>query len=276
VNLLKRSFAPVLPEAWAEIDEEAKRVLKLNLAARKLVDFEGPHGWKFAAVNTGRLEPLKSGAKESKQAVQGVAGVVTASLREVQPLVELKAPFTIAVSELDAISRGADDPDLDAVVKAAEAIARTEDDAIFNGNAAAKIAGIIPSSPHNPINVANAAQWPGAVAKAKEALRSAGVSGPYALALGPKSYDEITAASEDGYPIRKRIEQIIDGPLVWAPAISGAVLLSTRGGDYEITVGHDFGIGYTYHHRDSVELYISESFTFRILEEAAAIALKRG
>jgi uncharacterized linocin/CFP29 family protein len=268
VNLLKRSFAPVLPEAWALIDEEAKRVLKLNLAARKLVDFEGPHGWKFAAVNTGRVLPLASG-KSAKQ------GAVSAALREVQPLVELKAPFTLPVSELDAISRGADDPDFDAVVKAAEAIARAEDDAIFNGNAAAKIAGIIPSSSHSPINVASAAQWPAAVAKAKEALRQAGISGPYALALGPKSYDEITAASEDGYPIRKRIEQIIDGPLVWAPAISGAVLLTTRGGDYEITVGHDFGIGYTYDVHDAVELYISESFTFRILEEAAAIALKR-
>ncbi len=269
MNLLKRQFAPVLPEAWALIDQEAKRVLKLNLAARKLVDFEGPHGWKFAAVNTGRVLPLASG-KSAKQ----VAGV-TAALREVQPLVELKSPFTLPVSELDAISRGADDPDLDAVVKAAEAIARAEDDAIFNGNAAAKIAGIIPSSTHSAINVANAAQWPAAVAKAKEALRQAGINGPYALALGPKSYDEITAASEDGYPIRKRIEQIIDGPLVWAPAISGAVLLTTRGGDYEITVGHDFGIGYTYDVRDAVELYISESFTFRILEEAAAIALKR-
>lgn len=273
MNLLKRQFAPVLPEAWALIDEEAKRVLKLNLAARKLVDFEGPHGWKFAAVNTGRVLPLTS--SKTKQAVNGVAGVVTASLREVQPLVELKAPFILPVTELDAISRGADDPDLDAVVKAAEAIARAEDDAIFNGNAAAKIAGIIPSSPHSPINVANAAQWPTAVAKAKETLRQAGINGPYALALGPKSYDEVTAASEDGYPIRKRIEQIIDGPLVWAPAISGAVLLTTRGGDYEITVGHDFGIGYTYDVRDAVELYISESFTFRILEEGAAIALKR-
>ncbi len=275
MNLLKRQFAPVLPEAWAEIDKEAGRVLKLNLAARKLVDFEGPHGWKFAAVNTGRLEPLP-GPKAQKQAVQGVAGVVTAALREVQPLVELKAAFTIPTAELDAITRGADDPDLDAVVKAAEAIARAEDDAIFNGNAAAKIAGIIPSSPHAPINVSDQSKWPWAVAKAKEALRSAGVNGPYALALGPKSYDEVTAASEDGYPIRKRIEQIIEGSLVWAPAISGAVLISVRGGDYKLTVGHDLGIGYTYHHRDSVELYISESFTFRIHEEAAAIPLKRG
>lgn len=276
MNLLKRQFAPILPEAWADIDEEAKRVLKLNLAARKLVDFEGPHGWKFSAVNTGRLVPLAGSAKAAKAATTGVAGIVTAALREVQALVELKAPFTMPTSELDAISRGADDPDLDAVVKAAEAIARAEDDAVFNGNAAAKIAGIVPSSPHAPIDVKDASKWPWAVAKAKEALRGAGISGPYALALGPKSYDEVTAASEDGYPIRKRIEQIIDGPLVWAPAVSGAVLLSVRGGDYELTVGHDLGIGYTYHHRDSVELYISESFTFRILEESAAIALKRG
>ena len=82
-------------------------------------------------------------------------------------------------------------------------------------------------------------------------LRAAGVNGPYALALGTQAYDELDADSEDGYPLRRRIEEnLADGSLVWAPALQGgAVLLSTRGGDYELTVGQDLSIGYAVHDR---------------------------
>jgi uncharacterized linocin/CFP29 family protein len=53
------------------------------------------------------------------------------------------------------------------------------------------------------------------------------------------------------------------------------VLVTTRGGDYELTVGQDLAIGYAVHDRDQVELYLTESFTFRVLEEKAAIFLRR-
>ena len=47
--------------------------------------------------------------------------------------------------------------------------------------------------------------------------------------------------------------------MIWAPALKeGAVLLSTRGGDYELTVGQDLSIGYTAHDRTTVELYLTE------------------
>ncbi|MEZ4309875.1 MAG: family 1 encapsulin nanocompartment shell protein [Polyangiaceae bacterium] len=66
------------------------------------------------------------------------------------------------------------------------------------------------------------------------------------------------------------MEQIVDGPLVWAPVLDGAVFLSTRGGDFELTVGQDLSIGYASYERSRVELYLTESFTFRVLEPAAA------
>src|SRR5438045_2139861 len=59
MDLLKRELAPITSEAWQQIDEEARRVLKLHLAGRKLVDFSGPHGWQLGAVNTGRLKPVE-------------------------------------------------------------------------------------------------------------------------------------------------------------------------------------------------------------------------
>jgi uncharacterized linocin/CFP29 family protein len=146
MDLLKRELAPILAEAWKVLDEEAKRVLKLNLAGRKLVDFRGPYGWNHAAVNTGRLQLLDDRPDNN----------VSVGVRTVKPLIEVRAPILLDLMELDTIARGALDPDLDPVVRAAESVARTEDTAIFHGYPAAKIVGIIESSPHPPIPVAAA------------------------------------------------------------------------------------------------------------------------
>ena len=66
MNDLLREHAPISTEAWREIDAEATRTLKTLLAARRLVDFEGPLGWATASVPTGRVDklspPLQEGA----------------------------------------------------------------------------------------------------------------------------------------------------------------------------------------------------------------------
>jgi uncharacterized linocin/CFP29 family protein len=267
MDLLKREKAPITGEAWEQIDEEAARVLKLNLAGRKLVDFSGPHGWKLGGINTGRLRAIDKGP---------IAGVSHA-VREVQPLVEVRSPFVMKILELDYAARGATDLDLDPVIDVAERVARAEDTAIFHGFKEGRITGMIEASPHKPIDVKTSLEWPHAVAAGKDTLRAAGMNGPYALALGVQAFDELAADSEDGYPLRKRIEEnLIDGSLVWAPAVQGgAVLMSIRGGDYELTVGQDLSIGYAVHDRATVELYLTESFTFRVLEEKAAVFLRR-
>jgi uncharacterized linocin/CFP29 family protein len=268
MDLLKREKAPITSEAWAQIDEEARRVLKLNLAGRKLVDFSGPHGWSLGGINTGRLRHIEKGP---------VAGVSHA-VRDVQPLVEVRSPFVMKILELDYAARGANDLDLDPVIAVAERVSRAEDTAIFHGFEEGHITGIVQASPHTPIDVKVSLEWPHAVIAAKEVLRAAGMNGPYALALGVPAYDELAADSEDGYPLRRRIEEsLTDSSLVWAPAVrGGAVLLSIRGGDYELTVGQDLSVGYAVHDRENVELYLTESFTFRVLEEKAAIFLRRG
>ncbi len=265
-DLLKRDLAPITPDALDAVDAEAARVLKLNLAARRLVDFKGPYGWQLAAVNTGRVDPCAGGGSD-----------VELGIRRAQPLVELRVPMRVALAELDAVARGATDPDLAAVVAAAEKAAHAEDAAVFNGLAAAGIKGIIPASPHAPQKLpADVRELPGAILAARETLRQAGVSGPYALVLAAPIHAQVLAAAEDGYPLAKRItQQVLDGPLVRASAIEGGVLLSLRGGDYELHVGQDLSVGYSWHDGQFVELYLTESFTFRTLEPAAAVALRR-
>ena len=267
MDLLKRKLAPILPEAWELVDAEAKRVLELRLAGRKVVDFRGPHGWKLASVNTGRLT-LLSDAKDE----------VSVGVRQVQPLIETRVPIKLAIMELDTVARGAEDADLAPVVDAAKKSAYLEDNAIFNGFERAGIAGILPSSKHSPLALpTDVLLLPRTVVEAKEILRKAGIGGPYVLVLGTALYEQVFAATEDGRSLAKRLAQLVsDGPavhIVQSDAVHGGALVSARGGDYELTVGQDLSIGYAYHTKHEVELYLTESFTFRVLEPAAAVRI---
>ena len=267
MDLLKRESAPILPEAWAAIDAEARRVLAANLAGRKLVDLDGPHGWQLAAVNLGHLELFRDEPIPD----------VHVGKRIVQPLIEFRIPIHLEIMELDYIARGAKDPVLDEVRIAAEKAARAEDSAIFNGYKEAGIAGILDSSPHPPLAMPRSgADYVSVAVQAREVLHAAGVNGPYGLAGGRKALAALSAATQEGYPVEKRVQEILGGPIVLAPALEGMVVLSVRGGDFVLTVGQDLSVGFAHQEKHVVELYLTESFTFRVLEPAAAVALRAG
>ncbi|BCB75681.1 hypothetical protein Pflav_020910 [Phytohabitans flavus] len=191
-----------------------------------------------------------------------------------QPLVELRVPFTVAREQVDAVERGAKDADWGPAKDAARRIAYAEDRAIFHGYPAAAIAGISPTSSNPPVPLPPGADdYPGAVARAVSALRLAGVDGPYRLALGADAYTRATEAVDDGYPVVEHIARLVDGDVVWAPAITGGVLLSTRGGDFELHLGQDLAIGYLSHDATTIELYFQESLTFMAYTAEAAVAL---
>jgi uncharacterized linocin/CFP29 family protein len=265
MNHLCRELAPISAEAWAAIDKEAKGTLQLTLAGRKIADFEGPVGWEVSAVSMGRTTPL------SQHATDGVA----AAVRKVQPLVELRVPFTLARSELNALARGAKDPDLQPITDAARAIALAEDRAVFRGYREAQITGICEAAADTALTITeDYEKYPAVVASALANLRTRGVEGPYAVALGPKCYTGLTrTTTEAGFPVMQHVERLLDGPVIWAPAVDGAVVLSLRGGDFELVVGRDLSIGYQHHTATTVEFYIEESFTFRVLSAEAAVPL---
>jgi uncharacterized linocin/CFP29 family protein len=265
VNHLLRGLAPITPRGWEELDDEARRQLEAALAARKLVDFSGPHGWEHSATNLGRTEPLGGGP---------VAGVA-ALRRRVQPVVEPRCPFTVPRSELADIDRGAADADLAALGEAARQIALAENVAVFHGWPQAGIEGIAGASPHAPIPLADdVTTCPTHVARAVEVLLRAGVGGPYGMALGPAVYTAVIETAEHGgYPLFEHLRQILGGALVWAPGADGAVVLSLRGGDFLFECGQDLAIGYESHDADAVNLYLVETFTFRVATPEAAVAL---
>ena len=229
------------------------------------MDFDGPLGPTAAAVNTGRREPLSSGPVPD----------VEATRRQVLPLSSCARTSSCRARRLDAVERGAEDPELQPLIDAATRIAYAEDTAIFHGYAAGGIKGIDQASAHPILPIPDDYQeYPHSIAEATRLLRLAGVDGPYAIAMGPRYYTGLTQAVGDGgYPVLNVVSKLVDGPLVWAPAVKGAVVLSLRGGDFELTIGRDLSIAYQSHTDKSVRLYLVETMAFRVLTPEAAVAL---
>lgn len=261
---LRRELAPISAAGWQAIEDEATARLTTQLAARKVVDFAGPKGWTHAASSLGRADDI-----------DGPVDGVSARRRRVLPLVELRAPFTVARAELDDADRGATDLELPALAEATQALAVAENTAVFHGYRAAMIEGITERTSHDPVEVgAGTEGYPGAVARATDVLRRAGIDGPYGLALSPKAHTEIVEGVEHGgHLLFDHLRQILGGPLVWAPGVEGGIVLSLRGGDFEIECGQDISVGYCGHDDETVRLYLEESFTFRVHEPDAAVAL---
>jgi uncharacterized linocin/CFP29 family protein len=262
---LLREYAPITEASWSLIDDEARERLTPALAARQLIDFAGPHGWEHSATNLGRTRALAEVPIANLEAAQ----------RRVLAVVELRAPFSLARSELRDADRGAEDVDLSPLDAAAHRMATAENSAVFHGWQAAGITGIAEASSHDPIVLGEDCEvYPRHVAKAVEALLQAGIGGPYGLALGPDAYTRVLETTEHGgYPLLNHLRQIIGGPLVWSPGVQGAVVMSQRGGDFLFDAGEDLSVGYDRHDLDAVDLYLVESFTFRVATPEAAVAL---
>lgn len=266
MNHLQRSHAPVSELGWAALDREGRDRLVPSLAARKLVDFSGPHGWQHSSIGIGRTAAIEAPAER-----------LTARRRMVQPLVELRADFVVARQELLDIERGALDLELAGLDEAAQRLARGENTAVFHGWGEAGIVGVAEGSAYPPMSLGgDYAHYPGKVARAIETLRGAGVAGPYGMALGPDGYTGVVEATEHGgLLVFDHLRQILGGPIVWAPGVLGAVVMSQRGGDFLFESGEDLSIGYSHHDEDNVHLYLEESFTFRVTSPDASVVLDR-
>ena len=265
MNNLHRELAPVSDAAWKQIEEEVTRTFRRNLAGRRSVDVElAASGAKCSSIGTGHLKPLPAPHEG-----------VSARQRVVMPLVELRVPFDLTREAIDDVERGADDSDWQPAKDAAEQLAYAEDRAIFLGYAAAGIRGLREGT-SNPVLTlpAKAMEYPDAIAAALKQLKLAGVDGPYAAVLGAEAYTALQEANDKGYPVLNHIQRLVGSDnIIWAPAIEGAYVLSTRGGDFELNLGTDLSIGYLSHTDAKVRLYLEETLTFRLLTAEAVVAV---
>ncbi|QNI08667.1 bacteriocin [Mycobacterium kubicae] len=263
MNNLYRELAPVTESAWDAIELEAARTFKRHIAGRRVVDVSEPGGPVAAAVSTGRLID-----------VQAPGDGVIAHLRAAKPLVRLRVPFTLSRNEIDDVERGSNDSDWDPVKKAAKKLAFVEDRTIFEGYSAASIEGIRTCSSNPALTLPDDPRdIPDVITRALSSLRLAGVDGPYSVLLSADVYTKVSETTEHGYPILEHINRLVDGDIIWAPAIDGAFVLTTRGGDFDLQLGTDVSIGYLSHAADTVQLYLQETLTFLCYTSEASVAL---
>jgi uncharacterized linocin/CFP29 family protein len=263
MNNLYRELAPISDAAWRDIEEETTRTLKRYLAGRRVVDVHGPGGIELSAVGTGHLKTI---------APPGDG--VLARQHDVKALVEFRVPFELDRQQIDDVERGSNDSDWQPAKDAAQKIAYAEDRAIFEGYAAAGIRGIRQGTSNATVTLpADVRQYPDAIAQALNQLRLVGVNGPYSVLLGADAYTALAETSDNGYPVLEHVKKLVKDVIIWAPAIAGAFVLTTRGGDFGLHIGQDVSIGYLSHTESVVRLYLQETLTFLLLTAEAAVAL---
>ena len=71
---------------------------------------------------------------------------------------------------------------------------------------------------------------------------------------------------------RSHVKRLVADKIIWAPAIDGAFVVTTRGGDLDLHIGQDASIGYSSHTDTHIRLYLQETFTFLYLTSESAVA----
>ncbi len=264
MDILKRNLAPLTQDAWNEIDEQAGLVLRSSLTARKFVDVDGPKGMDFGAIPLGRINVPGNQKK----------GEVQYGIHQMLPLMEVRIPFKLNIWEMDNISRGAKDANLEPLEAAAAKIARFEERAVYYGFDAANMTGLKESRVHNTMSCPQNAQE--ALCNIPDGLRvlkEAAISGPYDLVVNPLRWQKITSYA-NGYPLQKQLEEMLKGSIIVSPNIDEMFLVSRRGGDFRLTLGMDLSIGYEAHDNKEVTLYFTESFAFQVFEPKAFVVFE--
>jgi uncharacterized linocin/CFP29 family protein len=264
MDLLKKHLAPISPEGWEVIERTASETLQANLSARRSIDVVGPKGLDYTSVNLGRLNIGSSGDDRGVQ-----YGVY-----QVQPLVESRISFTVKTWELDNLARGARDIDLDDVIQAARSMAKFEEEAVFKGFKDGSITGLEKSAEFKLKDLkTDSDDLLDALADGQLKMRQSGVDGGADLIVDPQMWKFLGKPTRGG-TLKKIVEQQIGGEVIFSEHVSGAMLLANRGGDLELTVGQDFSIGYHHHNSEEIFLFLTESFTFRVIAPEAIVWFK--
>lgn len=254
-DILKRKDAPITLSAWDEIDSRAKEVLTSILTTRKILSLNGPKGWDYNAVPEGRLEVYNNDPEK-----------VSVGMFKTKNLIEVRRSFSLNKWELDNITRGAKDIDLSPLEKAVEEIGLFEESTIYNGYKKGGIDGLSQKATHKFSFGKNPDDILSTIGEAKYTLYNSYVQPPFVMVVSPEVYDLFNQLY-DGTLLSKVIEKLIGGSIFRSKSVKGAILVPLDNEDLEFTVGQDFSIGYESEDNETVTLFITESFTFRILDE---------
>jgi uncharacterized linocin/CFP29 family protein len=230
---LNRGDAPFGDEVWEAIDNAVVGAARSQLAGRRLIHTISPQGLGLKALPFGD-SPVPGG---------GVEGV-TVSSSCLTPVTMVHSEFALSVRDIAAYEQASIPLDLSAAVKAALALARQEDQIVFNGLPSLNVAGLLDTPRVRSLKlrpwdaVGDAVQD---ILSAVAELDAAGFLGPYTLALTPRSYNHLFRL----YPQSDTTEleharQVVTAGIIKAPALpGGGVLIDTSGPFANIVLGQD-------------------------------------
>ena len=268
MNHLLRGHAPLSDSNWKLLDDEARERLHGPLAARRLVDFIGPQGWEHSATNLGRTEAV-DGARARASTPCAAGCCRWSSCGPTSPSPAPSCATTTAAPSTSTSSRSTRP-------RSGSRSARTSP---------SSTAGRRPGSPasprprrSSPSRSARApTDYPRSVARAVEALREAGVEGPYGLALGPDEYIRVIETAEHGgYPLFDHLAKIL-------AAARSSGRRGSRGRSWSACAAATSSSSRARTSRSATttttprrsHLYLEESFSFVVATPEAAAPLSR-
>jgi uncharacterized linocin/CFP29 family protein len=264
---LRRSAAPLSEKVWKAIDGTAVNMAKQTLVARRIADLDGPRGWNHVATQLGTFRSAS---------VPHAENGVRFSVPDVMLLTEIRCDFKLSWASIDIFERVGPTLEPEPIEDAARRMALSEDRLIFHGGS--HTPGLL-SSPDSPRIALSDWAKPGRAVTdlltAVEKLDELGVKGPYEAILSPPHYYAYLKTTGEGgsYPAAKQLGIVIHR-VYSSPVIDGGVLLSSRGGDFIITVGGDFAVGYRSHDEQFVHLFCVETVAAQ-LQTPEALCLIR-
>ncbi|MCX7656830.1 MAG: bacteriocin family protein [Treponemataceae bacterium] len=264
MDIFKREQAPIASVAWNEIDKRARQVLMGHLTARRILHVRGPLGWNYAALPEGRLSILQESP---------IAGV-RCGVYQVQPLVETRVSFKLDRWELDNILRGARAIDLSPLDEAAKNAALFEEQAVYNGFAAGGIVGLTAAATQKALSFGKeGSEIMLNLSRALVQMQEVHQRGPFSLILGKELWERANTEVQ-GYPLMKRIKDMVGGTVVYSSVLEGGLMIPHRHEDLELVIGGDFSIGYEHHDSRIVQLFIAESFTLQVVDPSIILPLQ--
>jgi uncharacterized linocin/CFP29 family protein len=263
---LRRKAAPLSDKVWKEVDDISLSMFKQTVVARRIVDFDGPRGWSHVATQMGTFRPA--------QPVKPF-GNVRLTTPDVMLLTELRSDFTLDWADIDVFERVGPALESKSIEGAARDMALAEDALVFYGTSAG--AGLLSSNETPRVNMSDWSKPGRLVAdllEAVEKLDTLGIKGPYEAVLSPHHYYSYLRQTGEGgvYPAAKQLGIVI-AKVYSSPAVDGAVLFSARGGDFLITVGGDFTVGYRAHDDKSVHLFCVETAAAQVITPEAVCVI---
>lgn len=277
-DYLAREAAPLSEEQWAGLDRAVAEAAKSFLVGRRFLSLFGPLGPGLELVPLEEPTGLTDAAVGT--AVEEAGAAVTAGQRRYLRLPLLAKDFRLDWRVLEQERRLELPFDTARAALAAQAVARAEDELIFQGRADLGLTGIF-TAPGRL--TAELGDWSAAgagyasVVAALEKFLAAGVYGPYALVASPRLYAELNRVEKDTNLLTlDLVQRLATAGVFTSPVLAPnqAALIAVGAENLDLVVGFDLAVAYLETRNLSHYFRVLESVALRVKRPQAICTLE--